>query len=115
MFQECTVHLGSGGAQEAESHYRAVCRALVAEALELSSFLERVTPPSNAVLATTPTSATQLANLNFNDWVGTSIPHHLSVPKHASSSPIPGVLQPPTATGPNGYYSFQKLIQGGAG
>lgn len=32
-----------GGAEEAEIHYRAVCRALVAEAMELSSFLHKIT------------------------------------------------------------------------
>ena len=34
---------------EAESHFRAVCRALVSEALELSSFMEKVRVPTNCL------------------------------------------------------------------
>ncbi|KAI8428292.1 hypothetical protein MSG28_002498 [Choristoneura fumiferana] len=40
----CVWHCGGGhrGRDTAAAHYRAVCRALVAEALELASFLARV-------------------------------------------------------------------------
>ena len=36
----CRLHLATKA--EAESHYRAVCRALVAEALEISTFMEKM-------------------------------------------------------------------------
>ena len=36
----CTSHLASP--LEATAHYKAVCRAIVAEAQELSSFLEKI-------------------------------------------------------------------------
>ena len=39
-FQICEAHLPSG--QEASSHYKAVCRALVNEAQELVTFLETI-------------------------------------------------------------------------
>ncbi|CAH1396260.1 unnamed protein product [Nezara viridula] len=63
VIQDCTVHLGCGGAQEADSHYKAVCRALVAEALELSTFLENV---GTGQLRQKTTE--HLDNLNFTDW-----------------------------------------------
>lgn len=62
-FQDCTVHLGCGGSQEADSHYKAVCRALVAEALELSTFLENV--------GTGQLSKESTDHLKLNEWVST--------------------------------------------
>lgn len=40
VFQMCAKHLSNS--QDAEHHYRAVCRALLAEALELVTFLDKV-------------------------------------------------------------------------
>ena len=40
MLDLCRLHLATKA--EAESHYRAVCRALVAEALEISTFMEKM-------------------------------------------------------------------------
>jgi hypothetical protein len=39
VLDTCASHLSVSG--EAEMHYRNVCRALISEALEFSSFLER--------------------------------------------------------------------------
>ncbi|XP_066907985.1 protein spire, partial [Halyomorpha halys] len=63
VIQDSTVHLGCGGAQEADSHYKAVCRALVAEALELSTFLQNV---GTGQLRQKTTE--HLDKLNFTDW-----------------------------------------------
>ncbi|XP_024080616.1 protein spire isoform X2 [Cimex lectularius] len=65
VLQECTVHLGYGGSQEADSHYKAVCRALVTEALELSTFLENV---GTGQLRQQQEAPDHLGKLNFNDW-----------------------------------------------
>lgn len=40
IFQKCATQLPIPA--EADAHYKAVCRALVAEALELSKFLEKI-------------------------------------------------------------------------
>ena len=40
VLELCRLHLATKA--EAESHYRAVCRALVAEALEISTFMEKM-------------------------------------------------------------------------
>ncbi|XP_073987981.1 spire type actin nucleation factor isoform X4 [Rhodnius prolixus] len=60
--QECTVRLGGVPSQEADAHYRAVCRAFVAEALELSTFLEKVGTRQITKVED------HLETLNFTDW-----------------------------------------------
>ena len=49
---------------EADSHFRAVCRALVSEALELSSFMEKVSENKNNV-----ENDSELGQLDIQDWV----------------------------------------------
>ncbi|KAG8291559.1 actin nucleation factor [Homalodisca vitripennis] len=68
MFQYC----GKQVSQPAESHYRAVCRALVAEALELSSFLDKVS--QGKVKAETVSACTDLQNLHLSDWTKEELP-----------------------------------------
>lgn len=48
-----------------------MCRALVAEVLELSSFLQKVSEGTNDLRqkADTEASSEALDNLNFQDWV----------------------------------------------
>ena len=58
--QECSNHLSSG--RESESHFRAVCRALVSEAVELSTFLEKVSQFDTE-------RAEELKELDMQDWV----------------------------------------------
>lgn len=53
----------------AAAHYRAVCRALVAEALELASFLARVRVGGVRDLGAAEDSVTHLDTLKFSDWV----------------------------------------------
>jgi hypothetical protein len=48
---------------EAESHYKAVCRALVSESLELTSFMEKI--KSNDAIDTSQ----ELKELAVQDWV----------------------------------------------
>ena len=69
--QVCRGHVGTRGTDEADVHYRAVCRALVAEAQELSSFLQKVSEGTNDLYLRTDTVASSeaLDNLNFQDWV----------------------------------------------
>lgn len=73
-FQVCEDHVGASAPEEADSHYRAVCRALVAEALELSSFLQKVSEGTNDLRrkADTEASSEALDNLNFVDWVSST-------------------------------------------
>ncbi|XP_071447696.1 protein spire isoform X2 [Hetaerina americana] len=47
VIEACTAHVPSPS--QAEAHYRAVCRALVAEALELASFLETISKGTKAL------------------------------------------------------------------
>ncbi|XP_039279947.1 protein spire isoform X2 [Nilaparvata lugens] len=65
----CSAHVGESGPGQADNHYRAVCRALVAEALELSTFLEKVSQGTKDLRdkADSCVSA-DLDNLNFSDW-----------------------------------------------
>ena len=49
---------------EADAHFRAVCRALVSEALELSSFMEKVSSNKSNV-----ESDSELGQLDIQDWV----------------------------------------------
>ena len=70
-FQICKDHVGAPETDEADSHYRAVCRALVAEVQELSSFLQKVSEGTNElyIKADTVASSEALDCLNFQDWV----------------------------------------------
>ena len=61
LFQECERHLSEGS--EAESHYKAVCRALVSESLELTSFMEKI-KSQDAMEA-----SDELKELAVQDWV----------------------------------------------
>ncbi|KAJ8960903.1 hypothetical protein NQ318_020202 [Aromia moschata] len=66
VIRRCENHLGTLTKTQAEAHYKAVVRALVAEALELSMFLEKVAQgslnlPSNS-------SNPNLDHLQFSDW-----------------------------------------------
>lgn len=71
--QRCVWHCGGGGARSAResaaAHYRAVCRALVAEALELASFLARVRVGGARDMGAAEDSAAHLDTLRFSDWV----------------------------------------------
>ncbi|EDV99255.1 GH13128 [Drosophila grimshawi] len=57
-----------------ENHYKAVCRALVTETIELRTFLQQVLNKDTAKLikASESSQSTQyeLAKLGFNDWAG---------------------------------------------
>ncbi|XP_068621607.1 protein spire isoform X2 [Battus philenor] len=70
VIERCVWHCGGGrGAREAAAaHYRAVCRALVAEALELASFLARVRVGGARDMGAAEDSATHLDTLHFSDW-----------------------------------------------
>ncbi|XP_026314563.1 protein spire isoform X2 [Hyposmocoma kahamanoa] len=77
VVDRCVYHCGVGGRNardrdrdtaRAAAHYRAVCRALVAEALELASFLARVRVSGVRDLGAAEDSATQLDTLKFSDW-----------------------------------------------
>ncbi|CAB3383641.1 Hypothetical predicted protein [Cloeon dipterum] len=60
---------------QTEAHYRAVCRALVAEALELASFLERVSQGTQSLpcMQVDPDTCHDLDQLKFTDWSGRRI------------------------------------------
>lgn len=66
VIQRCESHLGTLTKAQAEAHYKAVVRALVAEAIELSMFLERVAQGTISL----PSSSTNsdLDQLQFSDW-----------------------------------------------
>ncbi|CAG2058424.1 unnamed protein product [Timema podura] len=72
ILQHCSLHLAAPSAQEADSHYRAVCRALVAEALELSSFLDKVSQGTQELQNKAEAHSTDLDNLKFSDWVSSA-------------------------------------------
>ena len=57
----CRHHLALPS--EADLHFRAVCRALVTEAVELSSFMEKVSTTSNVEVDS------ELGQLDIQDWV----------------------------------------------
>lgn len=67
VLEFCVQHLGPPSAAQADAHYRAVCRALVAEALELASFLERVSQGTGDLQARAEACA-DLTQLQFADW-----------------------------------------------
>lgn len=73
---------GNNGDKEytaADSHYKAVCRALVAEALELSSFLEKVSQGPQQLISSSSRAISDIASsiqpdtdlhtLHLHDWV----------------------------------------------
>ncbi|XP_072158706.1 protein spire isoform X2 [Bemisia tabaci] len=66
----CASHVCATNSQQADSHYQAVCRALVAEALELSSFLEKVSQGTTDLRqkAAAITAADDIDSLKFSDW-----------------------------------------------
>nr|XP_023023805.1 protein spire [Leptinotarsa decemlineata] len=66
VIRRCERHLETLTEAQAEAHYKAVVRALVAEALELSMFLEKVAQGSINL----PSSSTNsnLEQLQFSDW-----------------------------------------------
>lgn len=71
VIERCVWHCGGGGRcarDAAAAHYRAVCRALVAEALELASFLARVRVGGARDMGAAEDSATHLDTLQFSDW-----------------------------------------------
>ena len=53
---------------EADSHFRAVCRALVTEAVELTSFMEKVSSSNSQV-----ETDSELGQLDIQDWVSDTI------------------------------------------
>ncbi|KAG5880480.1 hypothetical protein JTB14_026692 [Gonioctena quinquepunctata] len=66
VIRQCENHLETLTEAQAEAHYKAVVRALVAEALELSMFLDKVAQGSISL----PSSSTKsnLDHLQFSDW-----------------------------------------------
>ncbi|GBP55823.1 Protein spire [Eumeta japonica] len=69
--ERCVWHCGGGGRcgrEAAAAHYRAVCRALAAEAVELASFVARVRAGGARDLGATDHAATHLDTLRFSDW-----------------------------------------------
>lgn len=67
VIKSCETHLGTLTKIQAEAHYKAVVRALVAEALELSTFLEKVAQGSIS-LPSNSANNSNLDQLNFSDW-----------------------------------------------
>ncbi|XP_046619602.1 protein spire isoform X1 [Neodiprion virginianus] len=76
VIQLCTRHL-QGTSEQADTHYKAVVRALVAEALELSHFLEKVAADkqgnNSTSTVTGDTTERNLDTLDFNDWTNVRI------------------------------------------
>ncbi|KAK6622646.1 hypothetical protein RUM43_008488 [Polyplax serrata] len=68
VIRHCMERLGKPTSQQADAHYRAVIRALVAEALELSTFLEKVSQGTNELRTKTETTSKELDQLQFSDW-----------------------------------------------
>ena len=69
VMKQCSRHLSDcsrtadgGGGESAQAHFRAVCRALVSEATELSTFLEKVSQFDEE-------RAEELRELDMQDWV----------------------------------------------
>ncbi len=60
MLSLCANHLSVHS--EADNHFRAVCRALVSEALELSTFLEKAKSHDSQ-------HSEELRDLALKDWV----------------------------------------------
>ncbi|XP_013168307.1 PREDICTED: protein spire [Papilio xuthus] len=71
VIERCVWHcggVGRGAREAAGAHYRAVCRALLSEALELASFLARVRVGGARNMGAAEDSATHLDTLHFSDW-----------------------------------------------
>ncbi|XP_050442130.1 protein spire isoform X2 [Adelges cooleyi] len=66
VLEECSRHIGVTGLGS-EIHYKAVCRALVTEALELSSFLNKLSDGTVCLRHRNSTSS-ELSTLDHNDW-----------------------------------------------
>lgn len=66
VFQVCASHVS----QAADTHYRAVCRALVTEALELSTFLDKVS--QGKVKSESVAACSDLQKLDISIWVSFS-------------------------------------------
>lgn len=66
VIERCESHLGTLTKAQVEAHYKAVVRALVAEAIELSMFLERVAQGSISLPSSSANS--ELDQLQFSDW-----------------------------------------------
>lgn len=68
VLQRCERRLVTLTKSQAESHYKAVVRALVAEGLELSTFLEKVAQGTSNLKLSDEASNTELDQLKFADW-----------------------------------------------
>ncbi|CAG9771948.1 unnamed protein product [Ceutorhynchus assimilis] len=66
VIRRCEAHLGTLTKAQAEAHYKAVVRALVAEAIELSTFLEKVAQGTISLPSSSNNS--NLDELKFTDW-----------------------------------------------
>ncbi|XP_064466601.1 protein spire homolog 1-like [Ornithodoros turicata] len=69
VIEMCASHLQCPS--QADAHYKAVCRALVAEALELSTFLQTVTKTTKNLVPSSQLDDTERSNLDdlqFKDW-----------------------------------------------
>lgn len=66
IIERCAWRCGGGAG--AGAHYQAVCRALLAEAVELASFLERVRAGGVRDLGAQPDTVRALDTLRFSDW-----------------------------------------------
>lgn len=62
IIERCENHIRNLTKAQVETHYKAVTRAMVAEALELSSFLEKVEK------GTLDIPHSSVSELNFSDW-----------------------------------------------
>ena len=64
VMKQCSRHLSDciKGDEPAQAHFRAVCRALVSEATELSTFLEKVSQFDEE-------RGEELRELDMQDWV----------------------------------------------
>ncbi|XP_045472699.1 protein spire [Harmonia axyridis] len=67
ILKRCEVHLGTLTKNQVEAHYKAVVRAFVTEALELTMFLQKVKQGSIS-LQTNSAMNPNLTQLNFSDW-----------------------------------------------
>ncbi|XP_066152707.1 protein spire isoform X2 [Euwallacea fornicatus] len=65
VIRRCESHLGTLTKAQVEAHYKAVVRALVAEAIELSTFLEKV---AQGTICLPSSSASDTLDLKFTDW-----------------------------------------------
>ncbi|KAF7269355.1 spire type actin nucleation factor isoform X2 [Rhynchophorus ferrugineus] len=66
VIRRCEAHLGTLTKTQVEAHYKAVVRALVAEAIELSTFLEKVAQGTISLPSSSTTN--NLDELKFVDW-----------------------------------------------